>query len=83
MTSKLKKLKDLERKLTVSIPVEEYNSKFQSKLNNIKDFDKFLDNLKSKAKLENNFENLGIDIENDYSKSNRTAKRECSNPQRN
>ena len=36
MTSKLKKLKDLERKLTVSIPVEEYDSKFQSKLNNIR-----------------------------------------------
>jgi len=36
MSSKLKKLKDLERKLTVSIPVEDYNSKFQSKLNNIK-----------------------------------------------
>ena len=36
MTSKLKKLKDLERKLTVSIPVEDYNSKFQSKLHNIK-----------------------------------------------
>ena len=36
MSSKLKKLKDLERKLTVSIPVEEYNSKFQLKLNNIK-----------------------------------------------
>jgi trigger factor len=36
MTSKLKKLKDLERKLTVSVPVEEYNSKFQIKLNNIK-----------------------------------------------
>ena len=36
MTSKLKKLKDLERKLTVSIPVEDYNSKFQTKLNNIK-----------------------------------------------
>ena len=36
MTSKLKKLKDLERKLTVSIPVEDYNSKFQSKINNIK-----------------------------------------------
>ena len=36
MTSKLKKLKDLERKLTVSVPVEEYNSKFQKKLNNIK-----------------------------------------------
>jgi FKBP-type peptidyl-prolyl cis-trans isomerase (trigger factor) len=32
MSSKLKKLKDLERKLTVSIPVEEYNSKFQLKL---------------------------------------------------
>ena len=42
MTSKLKKLKDLERKLTVSIPVEDYNSKFQTKLNNIK----------SKAKLD-------------------------------
>ena len=36
MSSKLKKLKDLERKLTVSIPVEEYDSKFQSKLNNIR-----------------------------------------------
>ena len=36
MTSKVKKLKDLERKLTVSIPVEEYDKKFQSKINNIK-----------------------------------------------
>ena len=36
MTSKLKKLKDLERKLTVSIPVDDYNSKFQTKLTNIK-----------------------------------------------
>ena len=36
MTSKLKKLKDLERKLTVSVPVEEYDSKFKSKINNIK-----------------------------------------------
>ena len=36
MTSKLKKLKDLERKLTVSVPVEEYESKFKSKINNIK-----------------------------------------------
>ena len=36
MNSKLKKLKDLERKLTVSVPVEDYNSKFQSKINNIK-----------------------------------------------
>ena len=34
MSSKLKKLKDLERKLTVSIPVEEYDSKFQLKLKN-------------------------------------------------
>ena len=34
----------------------------------LRDFDKFLDNLKSKAKLENNFKNLGIDIKNDYSK---------------
>ncbi|MDA7710402.1 trigger factor [Gammaproteobacteria bacterium] len=36
MTSKIKKLKDLERKLTVSVPVEEYDSKFKSKINNIK-----------------------------------------------
>ena len=36
MTSKLKKLKDLERKLTVTLTVEEYNSKFQSKINNIR-----------------------------------------------
>ena len=36
MASKLKKLKDLERKLTVSVPVEEYDSKFKSKINNIK-----------------------------------------------
>jgi trigger factor len=36
MSSKLKKLKELERKLTISIPVEDYQSKFQSKLNNIK-----------------------------------------------
>ena len=36
MTSKLKKLKDLERKLTVSVPVEEYDLKFKTKINNIK-----------------------------------------------
>jgi trigger factor len=36
MSSKLKKLKELERKLTISIPVEDYQAKFQSKLNNIK-----------------------------------------------
>ena len=35
-TSKLKKLKDLERKLTVSVPVEEYDLKFKTKINNIK-----------------------------------------------
>ena len=42
MSSKVKKLKNLERKLTVSIPVNEYDSKFDSKLNNVK----------SKAKLD-------------------------------
>jgi trigger factor len=36
MTSKLKKLKDLERKLTISIPVDEYDSLFKSKIKNIK-----------------------------------------------
>src|SRR5210317_156724 len=36
MSSKLKKLKDLERELTISIPVTEYDLKFQSKLKNIK-----------------------------------------------
>ena len=36
MTSKLKKLKDLERKLDVSVPVEEYKAKFDSKINKIK-----------------------------------------------
>ena len=36
MASKLKKLKDLERKLTVSVSVEDYNSKYSSKLTKIK-----------------------------------------------
>jgi trigger factor len=36
MSSKLKKLKDLERVLTVSIPLDDYKDKFQSKINNIK-----------------------------------------------
>ena len=36
MSSKLKKLKDLERILTVTIPLEDYKDKFQSKINNIK-----------------------------------------------
>ena len=36
MASKLKKLKDLERKLTVSVPVEDYDSKYSSKLTKIK-----------------------------------------------
>ena len=36
MASKLKKLKDLERKLTVSVPVEDYDSKYSAKLAKIK-----------------------------------------------
>jgi len=36
MTSKIKKLKDLERKLTVSVPVENYEKKYTGKLSKIK-----------------------------------------------
>ena len=36
MASKLKKLKDLERKLTVSVPVEDYTKNYNSKLAKIK-----------------------------------------------
>ncbi|MDC1491673.1 trigger factor, partial [Gammaproteobacteria bacterium] len=36
MTSKVKKLKDLERKLEVTVPVEEYKSKFDGKINKIR-----------------------------------------------
>jgi len=36
MTSKLKKLKDLERKLTVSVPVVDYEKKYTGKLTKIK-----------------------------------------------
>ena len=36
MTSKIKKLKDLERKLTVSVPVAEYEKKYSGKLSKIK-----------------------------------------------
>ena len=36
MTSKLKKLKDLERKLTVSVPVIDYEKKYSGKLSKIK-----------------------------------------------
>ena len=36
MTSKLKKLKDLERKLTVSVPVIDYEKKYTGKLSKIK-----------------------------------------------
>ena len=36
MTSKLKKLKDLERKLTVSVPVVDYEKKYSNKLSKIK-----------------------------------------------
>jgi len=32
----IKKLKDLERKLTISVPVDEYKNKFNSKIKNIK-----------------------------------------------
>ncbi len=36
MTSKIKTLKDLERKLTVSVPVEDYDKKYNGKLSKIK-----------------------------------------------
>ena len=36
MSSKIKKLKDLERKLTVTVPVEDYDKKYVSKLSKIK-----------------------------------------------
>ena len=36
MTSKLKKLKDLERKLTVSVPISDYEKKYSIKLSKIK-----------------------------------------------
>jgi len=36
MKVKIKKLKDLERKITISVDVEEYSSKFRSKIKNIK-----------------------------------------------
>ena len=36
MKVNIKKLKDLERKITISIPVEDYSSKFSSKLKNVK-----------------------------------------------
>tara|TARA_B100000614_G_C14546235_1_gene492196 strand:- start:1199 stop:2563 length:1365 start_codon:yes stop_codon:yes gene_type:complete len=36
MSSKLKKLKDLERKLTVSVPVADYQNKYSGKLSKIK-----------------------------------------------
>ena len=36
MTSKIKKLKDLERKLTVSVPVQDYEKKYTGKLSKIK-----------------------------------------------
>ena len=35
MSSKIKKLKDLERKLTVSVPVEDYEKKYAGKLSKI------------------------------------------------
>ena len=51
---------DLKRRFEIMFDV--------AKIKDINNFDKFLDNMKKKAKLENNFKNLGIDIHNDYSK---------------
>ena len=39
-----------------------------SKSSNIEKFNQYLKNLKKSAKLESNFSNLGINIQNDYSK---------------
>ena len=36
MKIKIKKLEDLEQKITISIPVEDYDKKFDTKINNIK-----------------------------------------------
>ena len=36
MKVSVKKLKDLERKITIKVPVEDYESKFNSKIKNIK-----------------------------------------------
>ena len=36
MTSKLKKLKDLNRKLTVNVETKKYDEKYQAKLNKIR-----------------------------------------------
>ena len=36
MKVKIKKLKDLERKITISVDVENYDSKFKAKIKNIK-----------------------------------------------
>ena len=36
MKVNIKKLKDLERKITISIPVEDYSSRFSTKLKNVK-----------------------------------------------
>ena len=36
MKVNIKKLKDLERKITISVPVDDYQEKFSSKIRNIK-----------------------------------------------
>ena len=36
MKKTIKKLKDLDRKITVSVPVDSYDAKFSSKIKNIK-----------------------------------------------
>ena len=53
-----------------------------SKVNNFDDFDQYLIKLKNNAKLENNFEKLGIDINKKYSSiiSSVNSKRLANNP---
>ena len=63
------------------------NSRFKllfdlTKTNNFNTFDQYLENLKDSAKLENNFEKLGIDIKKNYTKiiSSVSSKRLANNP---
>jgi alcohol dehydrogenase class IV len=63
------------------------NSRFKTlfdltKTNSFEAFDQYLVNLKNNAKLENNFEKLGIDINKNYTKiiSSVNSKRLANNP---
>ena len=63
------------------------NSRFKllfdlTKTNNFNSFDQYLENLKDSAKLENNFDKLGIDIKKNYTKiiSSVSSKRLANNP---